>query len=165
MFWYFDDSLSLSSKPFMLALFTICTSIGVSSPSSARKPCHSRHTRHVHDRRQVDINTMAGWLQCHVQLESIYSQAQRRTSTSQPDALPAAQPTASKHWRKTQYDKSHQNSLQHSTITAKYWQQVTYKPSLTPPPKNSTTHVCTGISVICEYAIAAYCAFFSKVGI
>ena len=97
MFWYFDDSLSLSSKPFMLALFTICTSIGVSSPSSARKPCHSRHTRHIHDRRQVDINTTAGWPQCHVQLESIYSQAQRRTSTVEEDTAgcPSCRPTNS----------------------------------------------------------------------
>ena len=39
MFWYLADSLSLSSSPFMLALFTIWARIGGSSPSSANRPC------------------------------------------------------------------------------------------------------------------------------
>lgn len=38
MFWYLLLSQSLSNNPLVLALFTICTSIGVSSPSSANKP-------------------------------------------------------------------------------------------------------------------------------
>lgn len=38
------ESLSLSSSPFMLALFTICTRMGVSSPSRASKPCSHQHT-------------------------------------------------------------------------------------------------------------------------
>ncbi|TNN79898.1 hypothetical protein EYF80_009935 [Liparis tanakae] len=33
-----SESLSLSSSPFMLALFTIWTRIGVNSPSRARRP-------------------------------------------------------------------------------------------------------------------------------
>ena len=42
MFWYLGESLSLSSRPFMFALFTICTRIGVSSPSRASSPCRHR---------------------------------------------------------------------------------------------------------------------------
>ena len=44
MFWYLEDSLSLSSKPFMLALFTIWTRMGVSSPSRASSPWKDTHT-------------------------------------------------------------------------------------------------------------------------
>lgn len=38
---YLDVSPSLSSKPFVLALFTMETRIGVNSPSNASKPCQN----------------------------------------------------------------------------------------------------------------------------
>lgn len=38
------ESLSLSSSPFMLALFTIWTRMGVSSPSRASRPCTNIQT-------------------------------------------------------------------------------------------------------------------------
>lgn len=73
-----SESLSLSSSPFMLALFTICTRIGVSSPSRASKPCSQREnhdlwfvsaTSLMHSANQIYnsvTNTMTsqklGWL-------------------------------------------------------------------------------------------------------